>query len=442
MSPEHLSVVMFLGVIVAVMSGIPLYLALGGLALIFGIIGGWAPMVFDQFILRIYGVMSNEVLPAVPLFIFMGAMLVQSGAAERLFNAMYRVMGALRGGLAICTIVLCTIFAATAGIVGATETAVGIMALPAMLKRKYNVSLATGCICAGGTLGILIPPSIMLLLYGPAAGLSVAKLFIAAVIPGLLLSGLYIFYTAILCLVKPEYGPAISKEERAEVPMLKVIGEIALYMVPPLFLIFTVLGTILIGVASPTEAASVGAFGSVIVVIAYRRFSLQVLYDSAVQTLRITSMIMFVTVGAMMFSGVFMALNGAKFIGSFVIALPLGRWGALIVMQLVVILLGMFIDWIGILFIVIPIFTPLVLQLGFDPLWFAMIICVNLQISFLSPPFAYSMFYLKGISPPEVTMGQIYKGVFPFIGFQIIGLILVIIFPQLILWLPSLMMGR
>ncbi len=442
MSPEHLSVVMFLGVIVAVMCGIPLYLALGGLALLFGIIGGWAPMVYDQFIFRIYGVMSNEVLPAVPLFIFMGAMLVQSGAAERLFNAMYRVMGSLRGGLAICTIVLCTIFAATAGIVGATETAVGIMALPAMLKRKYSVPLAAGCICAGGTLGILIPPSIMLLLYGPAAGLSVAKMFIAAVIPGLVLSGLYILYTAILCLVKPEYGPAISKEERAEVPMLKVIGEIALYMVPPLFLIFTVLGTILIGFASPTEAASVGAFGSVIVVIAYRRFSLKVLYDSAVQTLRITSMIMFVTVGAMMFSGVFMALNGAKFIGSLVIALPLGKWGAFIAMQLVVILLGMFIDWIGILYIVIPIFTPVVLQLGFDPLWFGMVICVNLQISFLSPPFAYSMFYLKGIAPPEVTMGQIYKGVFPFIALQIIGLTLIIIFPELILWLPSLMMGR
>jgi tripartite ATP-independent transporter DctM subunit len=433
---------MFLGVIVAVMCGIPLYLALGGLALIFGIIGGWAPMVFDQFVLRIYGTMSNEVLPAVPLFIFMGAMLVQSGAAERLFNAMYRVMGSLRGGLAICTIVLCTIFAATAGIVGATETAVGIMALPAMLKRKYSVPLAAGSICAGGTLGILIPPSIMLLLYGPAAGLSVAKMFIAAVIPGLILSGLYILYTAILCLVKPEYGPAISKEERTEVPMLKVIGEILLYMVPPLFLIFTVLGTILIGVASPTEAASVGAFGSVIVVIAYRRFSLKVLYDSAIQTLRITSMIMFVTVGAMMFSGVFMALNGAKFIGSVVIALPLGKWGAFIAMQLVVVLLGMFIDWIGILYIVIPIFTPVVLELGFDPLWFGMVICVNLQISFLSPPFAYSMFYLKGIAPPEVTMGQIYKGVFPFIALQIIGLTLIIIFPQLILWLPSLMMGR
>ena len=210
MSPEHLAVTMFLGIFVAVLIGVPLYLALGGLALLFGILGGWAPMVFDQFISRIYGgVMSNEVLPAVPLFIFMGAVLCHSGAAEKLFNAMYRVLGGIRGGLAICTIILCTLFAATAGIVGATETTVGLMALPAMLKRKYNIPLACGVICAGGTLGILIPPSVMLLLYGPIAGLSVAKLFIAAVFPGLLLSGLYIVYTFILCLVKPEYGPAL-----------------------------------------------------------------------------------------------------------------------------------------------------------------------------------------------------------------------------------------
>jgi tripartite ATP-independent transporter DctM subunit len=335
---------------------------------------------------------------------------------------------------------LCTLFAATAGIVGATETTVGLMALPAMLKRKYNVHLACGCICAGGTLGILIPPSVMLLLYGPIAGLSVAKLFIAAIIPGLVLSGLYMVYTFILCLVKPEYGPAISKEERAEVPLLKVIGEIVMYMIPVLFLIFCVLGSILFGIASPTEAASIGAIGAVIVAIGYRRFNRHVLYDSAIQTLRITTMVMFVTVGAMMFSGVFMALNGAKFIGELVIALPLNKWGILMAMMIVIIILGMFIDWIAILFIAIPIFTPIAANIGFDPLWFAMVICVNLQISFLSPPFATSMFYLKGIAPPSVTMVDIYWGVVPFIGLQLIGLILCIVFPQLILWLPGIMM--
>jgi len=441
MSPEHLAVMMFAGILVAVLIGIPLYLALGGLALIFAILGGWAPMVFDQFISRIYGgVMSNEVLPAVPLFIFMGAVLCHSGASEKLFNAMYRVLGGIKGGLAICTVLLCTLFAATAGIVGATESTVGLMALPAMLKRKYNIPLACGVICAGGTLGILIPPSVMLLLYGPIAGLSVAKLFIAAIFPGLLLSGLYIVYVFILCLVKPEYGPALSKEERAEVPMIKLLGEIALYMLPPLFLIFMVLGTILFGIASPTEAAAVGAFGAVIVAAGYRRFNFHILYDSAIQTLRITTMITFVTVGAMLFSGVFMALNGAVFIGNMVIALPLGKWGILIAMMAVVFILGAFIDWIAILFIAIPIFTPIAANLGFDPLWFAMLICVNLQMSFLTPPFAYTMFYLKGIAPPEVTMTHIYWGVVPFIGLQIIALAMCLAFPQIILWLPKVTM--
>ncbi len=429
---------MFIGVLVMVIAGVPLYLALGGLGLVFGILGGWVPQVFNQFISRIYGLMANEVLPAVPLFVFMGALLTKSGAAEKLFNALYLAMGGLRGGLALITVFLATLFAATAGVIGATETAVGLMALPAMLKRGYNVPLACGSICAGGTLGILIPPSVMLLLYGPTAGLSVAKLFIGAIGPGLLLSGLYLAYVFILCMVKPEYGPPMPKEER-NIPAIKVWYEIIKYMIPPLFLIFAVLGTILFGIASPTEAASVGAMGAVLVAIAYRNFNFRVLYDAAIQTLRITTMVMFVAAGAMMFSGVFMALGGAKYIGATIVALPLGKWGILFAMLVVVFLLGMFIDWIGILFIVIPIFTPIALDLGFNPLWFALVICTNLQMSFLTPPFAYSMFYLKGIAPDDVTMVQIYRGVFPFIGLQIIGLALVIIFPPLTLWLPSLM---
>jgi tripartite ATP-independent transporter DctM subunit len=438
MSPEHLALVMFFGVLIMVIAGFPLYLALGGLGLLFGIIGGWAPMVFDQFISRIYGLMASEVLPAVPLFVFMGSILTKSGAAERLYNALYLALGGLRGGLALVTIILCTIFAATAGIIGATETAVGLMALPAMLKRNYNIPLACGSICAGGTLGILIPPSVMLLLYGPTAGLSVAKLFIGAIGPGVLLSGLYLVYVYVLCLVKPEYGPPMPKEER-NVPVIRIVYELGIYMIPPLFLIFAVLGTILVGIASPTEAASVGAFGAVLVAIAYKNFNLGVLYDAAIQTLRITTMVMFVAAGAMMFSGVFMALGGAKYIGNVIVSLPLGKWGTLFSMLAVVVVLGMFIDWIGILFIVIPIFTPIALELGFNPLWFALVICTNLQMSFLTPPFAYSMFYLKGIAPDEVTMGQIYKGVFPFIGLQIIALALVLIFPPLTLYLPSLM---
>ncbi|RJQ54793.1 MAG: TRAP transporter large permease subunit [Desulfobacteraceae bacterium] len=436
MSPEHLSVIMFAGVLGMVMTGFPLYLSLGGLGLLFGILGGWAPQVFNQFISRTYGLMANEVLPAVPLFVFMGVILSRSGAAERLFNVLYMAMGGIRGGLAHATIILSTIFAATAGIVGATETTVGLMALPAMLKRGYNIPLACGSICAGGTLGIIIPPSVMLLLYGPTAGLSVAKLFMAAVFPGFLLSGLYLLYITVLCFFDPKSGPAMPKEER-NVPILTIISDLIRYMIPPLFLIFMVLGSILVGIASPTEAAAVGAFGSVIVAIGYRRFNYKILYESAMQTLSISTMILFVSLGATLFSGVFMGLGGAKYIGSLVVALPFGKWGILAVMMIVIIILGMFIDWIGILFIVIPIFTPIAMKMGFDPIWFATVVCVNLQMSFLTPPFAYSMFYLKGIAPPSVTMVHIYKGVVPFCAIQVIALIIVIAFPWLSLWLPS-----
>jgi len=437
MSPEFLSLIMFIGVIVLVFAGVPLYLALGGLGLYFGILGGWSPQVYDQFINRIFGLMSSEVLPAVPLFVFMGAILDKSGAADRLFGAFYLAMGGLRGGLAVTTILICTIFAACTGVVGASVTTMGMLALPAMLKRNYNIPLATGCICAGGTLGILIPPSVMMLLYGPMVGLSVAKMFMGAFIPGFILSGLFILYILIICYIKPEYGPPMPKEERAKIPMFRVVGEICLYMLPPMFLILAVLGSIFFGIASPTEAAAVGGFGAILVAAMYRRFNLTVLAQGVMNTLRITTMVMFVAVGAFMFSGVFMALGGHKLIGNFIVSMPLGKWGILTLMMIIIFVLGMLIDWIGILFIVIPIFTPVITSLGFDPLWFALVVCVNLQMSFISPPFAYSIFYLKGVAPPEVQMIDIIKGVIPFMVLQAIGLFLVIIYPPFILWLPS-----
>ena len=438
MSPEHLAVIMFVGVLALVLSGVHIYLALAGLGLYFGIIGGWAPQVYDQFLSRIYGLVQNPVLPAVPLFVFMGAILSHSGSAERLFDTLYRAIGRVRGGLAHATILICTIFAATAGVVGATETTVGLMALPAMLKRGYNKCLAAGAICAGGTLGIIIPPSVMLLLYGPTANLSVAKLFIAAIFPGVLLSGLYLLYIFVLCWIKPEYGPTVSKEELPD-SAGKVLLDLLINLLPPVFLIFMVLGTILLGVASPTEAASIGAFGGIIVAACYKNLSLRVVYDSAIQTLKISSMVLYVSVGATMFSGVFMGLGGADYIGELVINLNIGKWGILGAMMISVIILGMFIDWIGVLFITIPIFNPIATQLGFDPMWFAMVVCVNLQMSFLTPPFAYSMFYLKGIAPPELTMIDIYKGVIPFVLLQLVAMIIVILFPALSLFLPGLM---
>lgn len=438
MSPEHLAIIMFVGVLVLVLAGVPLFISLGVLGLTFGILGGWAPMVYTQFTHRIFGLMASEVLPAVPLFIFMGAMLERSGTAERLYGSLYLALGGLRGGLALVTVIICTLFAACTGIIGASVTTMGLMALPAMLKRNYNIPLATGTICAGGTLGILIPPSVLLLLYGPLVGLSVAKLFMAAVVPGLVLSGLYLTYIAILCTVKSDYGPPLPVEER-RIPKLELFSSIGINMLPPLFLILAVLGSIFFGIAAPTEAAAMGAFGAVIIAMAYGKLNWKNFYDSAKGTLRITSMVMFVAVGATLFSGVFMALGGAKLIGSSLLALPFGKWGAVAAMMLILIVLGMFIDWIGILYIIVPIFVPVALALGFDPLWWAMIVAVNMQMCFLTPPFAYSMFYLKGVSPPEVTMGHIYRGVIPFLVLQLVGIALVIMFPQLSLWLPGLM---
>ena len=280
----------------------------------------------------------------------MGAVLDKSGAADKLFNAFYLAMGGLRGGLALATIVICTIFAACTGVVGASVTTMGMLALPAMLKRKYNIPLACGTICAGGTLGILIPPSVMMLLYGPMVGLSVAKMFMGAFIPGFVLSGLFILYIIVICYLKPEYGPAMPKEERAGIPMLKVFGDIGLYMIPPMILILSVLGSIFFGIASPTEAAAMGGLGSMLVVALYRKLNFKVLAVSCMDTLKITTMVMFVAVGAFMFSGVFMALGGTKLIGNFIIGLPLGKWGILVVMMVIIFILGMLIDWIGILF--------------------------------------------------------------------------------------------
>jgi len=435
---EFLAITMFGMLLILVIAGVPLFLSLGGLGLIFGLIG-WGPIALSQFINRIYGIMANEVLPAVPLFIFMGYVLERSGAAEKLFGTMHVAMGSLRGGIALATVLICTLFAACTGIVGASVTTMGLLALPPMIKRGYNKSLATGCICAGGTLGILIPPSIMLVLYGPMAALSVSKLFMGAVVPGLVLSALYLTYISVRCLLQPSLAPVAMAEEKAEIRLGRLALQLLRYLIPPLFLILAVMGSIFFGVCAITEAAAMGAFGAILVAAAYRRLNWKMLKESVYLNLKTTSMVMFVTIGAVIFSGVFMALGGGDLIGGVLLGLPFGKWGILAALMVVIVVLGMFIDWIGILFIVVPVFTPIGVALGFDPLWFALVICVNLQMSFLTPPFAYAMFYLKGVAPPDVTMADIYRGVIPFVLLQAIGLGLVIIFPTLALWLPGLM---
>lgn len=438
MSPEIITLLMFAGILVGVLFGFQTAFVLAGLSMIFGVIFMGPNIIFGLFVVRLLGLMKNYVLLAVPLFLFMGVFMERSGVAERLYSAMYLWLGGLRGGLAMATIVICVIFAAATGVVGASEVTIGLLALPAMLKRKFNKPLACGTICAGGTLGILIPPSIMIVIYGPTAGLSVGKLFLAAFIPGILLGLLYISYIGIRCYFRPQLGPPMPAEERTA-PLGRKILLLLTSILPPLFLIFAVLGTILFGVAAVTEAAAMGAIASIILALIYRQVSFQVIKEACRRTLQITSMIMMIALGAAFFSSTFVALGGGDVVNNFLLGLPFGKWGVLLTMMAMLTVLGMFIDWLGIVFIVVPLFTPIAQGLGFDPIWFALLVMINLQISFLTPPFAYSIFYLKGIVPPEVTTVDIYRGVFPFVALQIIGLGLCIIFPKLITFLPTLM---
>jgi len=439
LNPEYIAISMFAGLLASIFMGFPVSFVLLANAMIFGYIG-WGPVVFDLMVSRTYWTMSNDVLVAVPLFVFMGYLLERSAIWDDLFDSLLLAMGALRGSLALTTTIVCSIFAAATGIVGSELTVMGLMALPAMVKRKYDVRLSTGCILAAGTLGILIPPSIMLILYGQIAGLSIARLFAGAIFPGIMLSGLYCIYILIRCYFQPHLGPALSREER-QVPVSKIILGLLKSFVPPIGLIFCVLGSIMFGIAAPTEAASVGAVGGLILSIAYRKFTFNALREAVYASLKTTSMVLFVAVGASCFTGVFLRLGGGHVMKNFLLSLPLGPMGLLIAILIGIFIAGFFIDWIAILLIFIPIIMPIITELNFNPLWFALVFAVTLQTSFLTPPFAISIFYLKGVSPPEVTLTDIYKGVPYFIGLQIVGLTVCLMFPQIILWLPTKMFG-
>jgi len=391
MSPEIITILMFGGLLIGILLGYPLAIVIGGVGMFAGILF-LGPVVFKMFPLRIIGLMSSYILLAVPLFIFMGTMMEISGTAERLFGALYLWLGRLRGGLAIATILMGTILAACVGIIAASTIMMGLIALPSMLQRRYNKEIACGSVCAGGTLGILIPPSVMLVFYGPMASLSVGRLMMGAFMPGLLLSTLYISYVGIRCLIRPEDGPPMPPEERAA-PLLKKLGMLMSGLLPPIFIIMAVLGSIFFGVASPTEAAALGALASVILALAYRRLTLETLTRSMLQTLKITCMAFLIVWGATMFTGTFLRLGGGEVVTNLVLAMPGGRWGAFGVIMFIIFILGMFIDWMGILFVMVPIVTPIGEVLGFDPIWFALMVCVNLQMAFMTPPLAYAIFF-------------------------------------------------
>jgi tripartite ATP-independent transporter DctM subunit len=376
------------------------------------------------------------VLAAVPLFIFMGTMLERSGIAKRLFEAISIWTGRLKGGLAISTILMCTIIAACTGIIGASEVMVGVMAIPAMLKRNYNHSLICGTICAGGALGTLIPPSVVTVVYGPAAGLSVGRLLISTIFPGLLLSSIYMIYIAVRSNLNPVFAPPVPPEE-TRIPLKQKLIITATGMVPSLALIFSVMGSIVLGLSPPTEAAALGAFGSIVLTIAYGNFTLKAIKETVIQTLKISSMMMTILVGGSMFSGVFLGMGGGGATEKVLEALHLSPWGVLFLFLLIIYLAGFILDWASILLVFVPIFSPIINKLGFDPIWFGTLFIMMIQTSYLTPPMAPAIFYLKGIAPPEITTNEIFKGIVAYMLLQLVGIAIVTMFPQIALWLPE-----
>ncbi len=438
MEAEIVVLLMFLGVLIGILLGGPIAFVLAGLAIIFGY---WelGERVFPMFANRMWSTATNSLLMAIPMFIFMASILERSGIADKLFQSLLYAFGRLNGAIALTVVLLSTVFAAVTGVMGATVVSMSLMAIPAMLKYGYDKRLATGTVAAGGTIGIIIPPSIMLVIMADQSGESVGRLFAAGLLPGLLLASLYFFYILIRCWFQPAMGPALPKEELDRYSGLQITGMILLNMVPPILLIFGVLGSIWFGFATPTEASAIGAFLSLVLMALYGRFNWTAIREATWSTTRTSCMVLAVIVGATLFTQVFFAVGGRDVVTDLVLILDdqLGRWGTFAMMMLVVFILGFLIDWIGIILIVFPIFLPLGTLLGFNELWLIMMIAVNLQASFLTPPVGYALFYLKGTVPKGVHMFDIYKGVVPFLLLQLVAIVILAFFPEIITWLPQ-----
>ncbi|BBO68736.1 C4-dicarboxylate ABC transporter [Desulfosarcina alkanivorans] len=439
---EYLPAWMFLALTILLMAGFPVTFTLMGTAMCFGLIGfGWS--FFNLLPLRIWGVMTNVTLIAVPLFVFMGVMLERSGLAEELLDTMGLLFGRLRGGLAVSVVVVGALLGASTGIVGATVVTMGLLAVPTMLRRGYKNELATGTVAASGTLGQIIPPSIVLVLIGDIVGVSVGDLFMGAVFPGLLLVGLFVLYILVVSWVRPKWAPAIPKAELAAISPRQLAARMGRALFPPLFLMVAVLGSIFAGIASPTEAAAVGAVGATLLTLANRKFSMTILQEVMQTTVRLTCMVFIILCGAALFGLVFRGLGGDGLVREFLGSLA-DRYSHNVVLAIVmglIFVIGFFLDFIEITFIHVPVLAPIMIEFGFDPVWFCILIAVNLQTSFMTPPFGFSLFYLKAVTPPEISTGHIYRGIIPFVLVQIIGLAIVVLFPQLATWLPKAVFG-
>ncbi len=426
-------ILMFLTLMLLLLLGYPVAFTLGAVALVFGSIF----LGFDFFLLlplRIWGIMTNFTLLAVPLFIFMGMVFDRSGLAEDLLETMGKLCGKLNGGLALSVVIVGAMLAATTGVVGATVVTMGIIALPTMLKHNYSATLATGTIAASGTLGQIIPPSIILILLGDVMGVPVGRLFMGAIIPGSILILLFMIYITAYAWYKPSVAPAL-KTNSEKFDFLNIL----ITLLPPLILILAVLGSIFFGVASPTESAAVGAIGALILAALHKKLTLKNLQDSMQQTTKLTSMVFMILIGATAFGSVFIGMGGDRLVLSVMSNLPGGTWGFLFISMLLIFILGFFLDFLQICFIVIPILAPIASQLDVDLLWFAVLIAINLQTSFLTPPFGFSLFYLKAVAPPEIRIQDIYLGIIPFVLLQILTIFALIAIPELVTWLPDLM---
>lgn len=434
LGPEWLTIILFGSLIFVLLLGLPLVFAIGGVATLF-IILLWGPHALPILANRTYMAMDMFLLVAVPMFIFMGAMLQRCGIAEDMYELMYHWLGGLRGGLAAGTVLICTMFAAMVGISGAATTSMGLIALPSMLKRGYKKDIAIGCISAGGSLGILIPPSVLMIILAVVSRQSVGQMFIAGILPGLLFSFLMVSYILIRCRIQKDMGPAIPPGDRLpRRERIKLLWGLAL----PIGLIFAVMGSMFFGLATPSEASAIGAFGAIVSAAIKRTLTWESFTSALFVTMRLSTMVIWIVFAASAFTALYAVTGASSLIGSLIKGVG-DPWTVIITMQLILFVLGMFFDPTGIVLLTAPIFFPIVVSLGFDPLWFAILFVINMEIAYLTPPFGFNLFYMKAVVPPGVTMMDIYKSAIPFVVLMILGLALCMIFPGIITWLPSLM---
>jgi len=442
MSITIIAILMFIVLIVCFFLGHPLAFVLGGVGTLFGLFLT-GPSFFHAFIDRIFaGTMSNFTLAAIVLFIFMGNLLTVSGIADRLFASLRYLLGSLRGGLGLAVLFVSIIFAACTGIVGASVVTMGLLAGPMLLRYGYQKGLSMGIITAGGTVGLMIPPSIMLVIMGDQANVAVGKLFAAVIIPGLAMSLAYMLYVAIRCTINPKVGPPIPAEQLAKVSFGRRVFTAIIYALPPICLILFVLFSIFLGYFTPAEAAGIGSFLAIILVLVYRRFTWAGFLTTIYQTAKASAMVLMIIVGASCFTSVFIGMGGGTALVEAVMATGLGKWGIYTLMMIILLIMGCFIDWVGLVLIAFPVFLPIAKLLGFDMLWYVTMMAMVLQIAFLTPPFGYALFYMAGLKFEGVTFPHLYRGVLPFVIMQVIGFVILTIYPEIVLWLPSIMFDK